>query len=122
MKKIAFIICLMFLTVWSKAQSAETEDKYPQSVLIKMIEVSNNGAPAGLESKMLVISPDNEVEKKALSDSNYLSDNSSGIESNAFKLKVEIQKWHNLGFLLKSSNVVAPTYYCIISTYILQKN
>lgn len=118
---ILFLFCILSV-LYGKAQTTETEDKYPQTIVIKMIEISTNGAPASIESKMIIINTDNLIEKKALSDINYVNAANEGLESNALKLKIELQKWHNLGFSLKSSNVAAPTHYCLISTYVLQKN
>ncbi len=122
MKHLTVLLFLFLFANLSKSQSNETEDKYPQTVVIKMIEISTNGAPASVESKMIIVNTDNQIEKKPLSDINYVNAGNEGIESNALKLKIELQKWHNLGFVVKSSNVVAPTHYCLISTYVLQKN
>lgn len=62
------IFCLLGLMCVS--QTAETDDKYPQTVVIRMIEMSNNGSISAIESKMITITPENTIEKKKLSDIN----------------------------------------------------
>ena len=121
MRNLFFIVFLFLLSNSIMSQSIESDDKYPQTVVIKMIEIGS-GAPANAESQLIVVNPENQIEKKALNDFNYSNSNNKAIESNALQLKIEIQKWHNLGYTVRSSNTSAPTFYCIISTYVLQKN
>jgi len=96
------------------------EDKYPQTVLIRMIEFHE-----GLmidKSKIVVVQPDNSIETIDLDKSKLIKGEGDGFASNSNKLKVQIQKWHNLGFSVKSSSASSPNTHITLTTIFLQKN
>ena len=121
MKTSLIILAFIFSSYFLKSQTVATEEKYPQSIIIKTIEVfSHPMSPFDIISKMIVIDADNQIEEKTLDDVGPKSKNEN-IKNNAAKLKYELQKWHNLGYIVKTSNCVVPGEY-VLTTYILQKN
>jgi hypothetical protein len=121
MKTSFLILISIFSSCFLKSQNVAIEEKYPQSIIIKTIEVfSHPISPFDIISKMIVIDADNQIEEKTLDDVGAKNKNEN-IKNNATKLKYELQKWHNLGFMVKTSNCVVPGEY-VLTTYILQKN
>ena len=123
MKKI--IPLLLFVCMYSmetKAQESTTEEKYPETVVIKLIETFSSGMISPVGSRMVTISPDNSVESKALERADIIHGGKEEVEQNLVKLRIELQKWHNLGFQVKSTAMASPSDFVTITTIILTKN
>ncbi len=104
------------------AQSSTTEEKYPETIVIKLIETFSSGMISPVGSRMVTISPDNSVESKALERADIIHGGKEEVEQNLVKLRIELQKWHNLGFQVKSMAMASPNDFITITTIILTKN
>jgi hypothetical protein len=120
--KAAFKVIILFvLTFYFNAGLIAREDKYPETVIIKLIEY-HEGTIMVDNSKLIIIKPDNTIETKEL-DKAKIKGDGEGITANLVKLRQELQKWHNNGFVVKSSSSSFPIGgYVSMTIIILQKN
>jgi hypothetical protein len=118
-KTILFIICINFLTATFNAQ----EQSYPETVIIKIFESLGNVGADETDTKIVTITPDNSVETKMLALVRFIRpDYMENFTNNQLKIKVEMQRWRNIGFNVKTSNAIQVTSALILTTYILEKN
>lgn len=123
MKKVAFVISFVLCCALQiKAQQANTEEKYPETVVIKLIETYSSGMISPVGSRMVTVSPDNSVESKALDRADIIHGGKEEVEQNLVKLRIELQKWHNQGFEVKSTAMASPGDFITVTTIILSKN
>lgn len=112
------ITTLLMLSCLKMEAQAQDTAKYPQTVVIRTLE--SVGIGKGIDSKMVIVNPNNEIQTINLEHLNTL-DILEGVEHNTKTLHLELQKWHNQGFEVKSSTVLTLSQL-IITTVILQKN
>jgi hypothetical protein len=116
-----WIITCMTLLCFSGISVAQ-EDKYPETVYIKIYE-PYIGTPANqVDPKIVIIDPDNAVTSIPLSHSYRLIDDNKEFESNQIKIRLELQKWHNKGFQIKGLSAVSPFAGLSVTHIVLQKN
>lgn len=122
LKKIfCFTVCLFCLTFNLKAQEKTEEVKYPETTMIKTVEVLCFSSSI-LDPKIIIIDSDGGIETKPLDRSHLNNDQSENFQKNALKIKVEIQKWQNKGFQVKSMSSYNAFECTVITTILLQKN
>ena len=112
-----FVLFLLLCNLCGFTQVKDTTAGLPQTVVIKIFETNLTN---WVSPKMIVVHPTGKIETKDLDRINFDIGNSA-LETNAYKLRQEIQNWQNKGFELKSSNSISPEMKMIISTYVLQK-
>jgi len=115
------VITTLFLHYLGNAQTTDNT-KYPETMIIKVLESGSFGITNNLESKMIIIDSDNHTSLKPLKRVNYNTDSNEGLEENAQKLRLELQMWNNKGFEVKSMTAIAPRENVTITTIILQKS
>lgn len=122
MKKSILILSLLFLyTLNVRAQETTLDEKYPETVVIKLIETFSSGMISPVGSRMVTVTPDNSVETKALERADIIHGGKEEVEQNLVKLKIELQRWHNQGFQVKSTAMASPGDFITITTIILSK-
>ncbi|PBQ32417.1 hypothetical protein CNR22_11765 [Sphingobacteriaceae bacterium] len=114
-------ICLV-ITLFFISNLKSQEEKYPETVLIKLVETTYGGAAAQAESKIIIVKPDNGIETKALEKASYLKDADITLSDNLVKIRTELQLWQNQGFHIQSMSSASPMTYLIITTIVLTKN
>jgi hypothetical protein len=120
MKTTTKIIILFVLIFCFNKGLFGQEDKYPETVIIKLVEYHDG--TLGDNSKLIIVKPDNTVETKEL-DKARIKGEGEGITTNLLKLRQELQKWHNNGFVVKSSTSTSPLNGAVSMTIVfLQKN
>ena len=118
-KKLFLILCFTFVAEIFYAQ----DQKYPETVIIKIFESLVNTGADDTDTKIVTITPDNGIETKRLLlvQFNRL-DYIQNFTSNQLKIKTEIQIWRNTGFSVKTSNIIMVTAGLVLTTYMLEKN
>jgi len=114
-------ICLI-ITLFFIAEVKSQDDKYPETVLIKLVETTYSGVAAQAESKIIIVKPDNSIETKALEKASYLKDADLTLNDNLVKIRTELQLWQNQAFHIQSMSSASPMTYLIITTIVLTKN
>lgn len=114
--------CFLLFTNVIKSQEEVTQEKYPETVVIKLIETFSSGMISPVGSRMVTVTPDNSVETKALERADIIHGGKEEVEQNLVKLKIELQRWHNQGFQVKSTAMASPGDFITITTIILSKN
>ena len=109
---------MFYFVNMSKAQ----EDKYPETVCIKIYETFVGAAANMLEAKIVTVDQDNVVTNIPLKASFRLIDDNKEFELNQVKIRLELQKWHNKGFLVKSTTSACPFDGLMVTMLVLQKN
>ena len=117
-----FILAFSFFSFPLNILAQDQEEKNPETVLIKLIETTYEGASIKAESKIIIIKPDNSIETKLLERSSYLKDSEITLNSNLMRTRVELQIWQNQGFELKGMSSASPMDYLMITTFVLMKN
>ncbi|MES2681236.1 MAG: hypothetical protein V4635_15180 [Bacteroidota bacterium] len=115
MKTTTKILILFTLTFCVNRDLIAQEGKYSETVIIKMIDYH-----LGDNSKLIIIKPDDTIETKLL-DKAKITDDEEGVKANDVKLRQELQKWHNNGFVIKSSTSTSFRTISIMTIF-LQKN
>ncbi|WP_317898861.1 hypothetical protein [Aurantibacillus circumpalustris] len=111
---------LIFITLNLNAQ--DQEEKYPETVLIKLVETVYEGASIKAESKLIIVKPDNSIETKMLERTSYLRGAELILNDNLIKTRIELQLWQNQGFELKGMSTTSPMDYLMITTFVMTKN
>lgn len=120
LKLFIFPLVLFLFTLNVNAQ--DQEEKNPETVLIKLIETTYEGASIKAESKLVIVKPDNTIETKILERSSYLKDSEVSLNANLMRTRVELQIWQNQGFQLKAMSSASPMDYLMITTFVMTKN
>lgn len=121
-KRILLASCFLFFSNLIKAQEEAQQEKYPETVVIKLIETYSSGMISPVGSRMVTVTPDNTVETKALERADIIHGGKEEVEQNLVKLKIELQRWRNQGFEVKSTAMASPNDFITITTIILSKN
>ena len=124
-KSIVILLFILFALQNLKSQDiSASEEKYPETVLIRLYEPMYYVIPINFASKLITVLPDNTIETKELVSVNLKKDFDPPIETNLIKLRTELQAWQNKGFTVKSmtSATTANSGFLLITTVILTKN
>ncbi|MES2679195.1 MAG: hypothetical protein V4635_04890 [Bacteroidota bacterium] len=98
------------------------EARYPETVSIKIYE-SFIGAPANLmDSKMVIVDADNVITTVPLKPSFRLIDNNEEFDQNQVKVRIELQKLNNKGFLVKGYSSASPLPGFMVTSIVMQKD
>lgn len=125
LKNLTFFLFIIFTLGELKSQeTSSSQDKYPETVLIRLYEPMYYVIPGSSASKLVTILPDNSVETKELVSVNIKKEFDPPIEPNLVKIRIELQAWHNKGFEVKSmsSTSAGENGLLMITTIILTKN
>lgn len=122
------VLFLVVLCFNGRAQQSDTLNTNstqtivdPETVVIKTIESNSFGILNNIESKIIVVDNNNQLEIRDLKRVNFNYDGNDGIEFNTRAVRQELQKWHSRGFLLKSSSSAVPKADLLVTIYVLQK-
>ncbi len=120
-KRILFCLLLTFPAFSSILQAQE--DKYPETVLIRVFESLSSGIRTE-EHRIITITPDNRTEIKALKQVHILTENyDAELIENQIQIRIELQRWRNTGFHVVTTNTIyTEPLNLIITTIILEKD
>jgi hypothetical protein len=96
------------------------ESKYPETMIVKLVEYHDGTVSDN--SKIIIVKSDDSIETIDLRKARVIHGDYEGVSSNLILLRRELQKWHNFGFLIKSSTSTILNTAVSVTTIFLEKN
>lgn len=118
---IAFLLFVLTTNICKSQTTQVQEEKYPETVVVRLLEPLYKTNVFTASAKIITVTPDNTIETKSLQEVNLIKgEYTEEISQNLVKLRVELQKWQNAGFVIRSSSSSGEAV--MVTTITLTKN